>query len=88
MSEGTGEVVSSMQDRLQEKRDQEHYAEARLDSLREMLEEHGVDAVLVSNPTNIFYLTSFKGVQPQEQEVHALVRPDAGTACGDPVAVT
>ena len=85
MSEGIGEVVNSMQeDRLQEKCDQEHYAEARLDRLREMLEDHGVDAVLESNPTNFSYLTSFEGVQPLEQEVYALVRSDSGAACGDP----
>jgi Xaa-Pro aminopeptidase len=64
-----------MQEQSQGKRDQENYAEGRLGRLREMLREHDVDAVLVSNPTNIFYLTGFKGVEPQEREAYALVTP-------------
>jgi hypothetical protein len=44
--------------------------------------------MLVSNPTNIFYLTEFRGHEPQEREADALVTPDAGAACGAPVAVT
>jgi Xaa-Pro aminopeptidase len=50
--------------------------EANLGRLREMLQEHDVDAVLVSNPTNIFYLTGFRGVEPQEREAYALVTPN------------
>jgi hypothetical protein len=42
--------------------------------------------MLVSNPTNIFYLTEFRGLEPQEREAYALVTPDAGAACGDLVA--
>ena len=49
--------------------------EAKLSRLREMLQEHDVDAVLVSNPTNIFYLTGFRGLEPQEREAYALVTP-------------
>jgi Xaa-Pro aminopeptidase len=62
--------------------------EAQLGRLRQILREHDVDAVLVSNPTNSFYLTDFKGVGPQERETCALVTPDVGAACGDPVAIT
>jgi Xaa-Pro aminopeptidase len=36
--------------------------EAKLGRLREVLQEHDVDDVLVLNPTNIFYLTGFRGV--------------------------
>jgi Xaa-Pro aminopeptidase len=64
-----------MQDISQENGDQENYADGRLGRLREMLREHNVDAVLVSNPTNIFYLTGFRGLEPQEREAYALVTP-------------
>jgi Xaa-Pro aminopeptidase len=64
-----------MQDISQDNRDQENSAEASLGRLREMLQEHNVDAVLVSNPTNIFYLTGFRGLEPQEREAYALVTP-------------
>jgi Xaa-Pro aminopeptidase len=77
-----------MQDMSQDDRAQENHAEAQLGRLRQMLREHDVDAVLVSNPTNSFYLTGFRGLEPQEREAYALVTPDAGAACGDPVAVT
>ena len=60
---------------MQDNRDQENSAEAGLGRLREMLREHNVDAVLVSNPTNIFYLTGFRGLEPQEREAYALVTP-------------
>ena len=62
--------------------------EAQLGRLCEMLQEHDVDAVLVSNPTNSFYLTGSRGVEPQEREAYVLIRPGDGTICGDPVAVT
>jgi Xaa-Pro aminopeptidase len=61
--------------------------EAKLGRLREVL-QHDVDAVLVLDPTNIFYLTGFRGLEAQDREAYALVRPDAGAACDDPVAVT
>ena len=61
--------------------------EAKLSTLREMLQEHDIEAVLVSNSTNIFYLTGFRGLEPQEREAYVLVTPDAGATCGDPLAV-
>jgi Xaa-Pro aminopeptidase len=59
----------------QDDRAQENHAEAQLGRLRQMLREHDVDAVLVSNPTNSFYLTGFRGLEPQEREAYALVTP-------------
>jgi Xaa-Pro aminopeptidase len=64
-----------MQDMSQDDRAQENHAEAQLGRLRQMLREHDVDAVLVSNPTNSFYLTGFRGLEPQEREAYALVTP-------------
>jgi Xaa-Pro aminopeptidase len=65
-----------MQETPQESSPQENNAqtkyEAKLGRLRAMLQEHDVDGVLVSNPTNIFYLTGFRGLEPQEREAYAL----------------
>lgn len=37
-------------------------------TLSHLLQESNIDAMLVTNPVNIFYLTGFKGVSPTERE--------------------
>jgi len=38
------------------------------------LESNKVDSLLITNPTNIFYLTGFKGVSPTEREALLILR--------------
>ena len=37
-------------------------------NIKGLLKKEGLDALIVTNPTNIFYLTGFKGVAPTERE--------------------
>ena len=44
----------------------------RLNKLSQFLKERGVSNLLVSSPSNIFYLTGFRGLAPWEREVFLL----------------
>ena len=45
----------------------------RIIHLQKLLSQKKLDAFLVTNPSNIFYLTGFKGVSPTEKETIALI---------------
>lgn len=47
--------------------------ENHLKSVQNLIKEKGLDALIVTNPTNIFYLTSFKGLSPTEREAILIV---------------
>lgn len=44
-------------------------------ALKTILEEKALDGFIVTNPTNIFYLTGFKGFSPTERETILVLRP-------------
>ena len=46
---------------------------SRINSVQTLLKKEKADALLVTNPTNIFYLTGFKGVSPTEREAILIV---------------
>ncbi|MGB9883464.1 MAG: M24 family metallopeptidase [Microgenomates group bacterium] len=47
-----------------------------IQKIREVLTENSLDGFLVSNFYNIFYLTSFKGLAPEEREAWVLILKD------------
>lgn len=52
---------------------------ARWQNVSLALKDKGLDALIVTNPVNIFYLTSFKGVSPEEREALAVISPQKTT---------
>lgn len=48
----------------------------RLQKLQSQIKDKKADAILVTNPTNIFYLTGLKGASPREREFMLLVGVD------------
>ena len=51
----------------------------RLEAINKKLKEKNLDAVIITNPFNIFYLTGFKGVSPTEREAILIVNPTNAT---------
>lgn len=47
----------------------------RLAQFREILRQNKLDGFVVTNPTNIFYLTGFRGISPQERESILVFNP-------------
>ena len=47
--------------------------EERLKKLQKLLLQNNLDALLVTNPYNIFYLTGFIGLSPEEREATVLI---------------
>lgn len=47
--------------------------QSKLGQIKNALAEKNLDAAIVTNPTNIFYLTGFKGLSPQEREAILIV---------------
>lgn len=47
--------------------------ESRLKTIKNLIKEKRLDALIVTNPTNIFYLTGFKGLSPGEREAVLIV---------------
>ena len=47
--------------------------ENHLKSIQDLIKEKGLDALIVTNSTNIFYLTGFKGLSPTEREAVLIV---------------
>lgn len=43
-------------------------------NLKELLKGNKIDALLVTNPVNIYYLTGFKGISPTEREALLILR--------------
>ena len=52
---------------------------ARIQKLNKILIEKGLDALIVTSPTNIFYLTGFRGVSPLEREAILLIATNEST---------
>lgn len=50
--------------------------EARIQHVQDALRSQSLSGLLVTNPTNIYYLTGFSGLVPTEREVTVLVTPD------------
>lgn len=46
------------------------------DKIKKLLDENKIDALFVTNPINIFYLTGFKGVSPTEREALLVLYKD------------
>ena len=53
--------------------------QARIQKLNKILIEKGLDALIVTSPTNIFYLTGFRGVSPLEREAILLIATNEST---------
>lgn len=47
--------------------------ENRLKTIQGLIKEKNLDAAIVTNPTNIYYLTGFKGLSPQEREATVII---------------
>jgi Xaa-Pro aminopeptidase len=47
--------------------------QSRLGKIKSALAEKNLDALIVTNPTNIFYLTGFRGVSPTEREATVII---------------
>ncbi|HEX9804930.1 MAG TPA: aminopeptidase P family N-terminal domain-containing protein, partial [Candidatus Dojkabacteria bacterium] len=48
----------------------------RIKKLRELLKQKGYSAIFLTDQTNIYYLTGFRGINPIERESTALVTQD------------
>src|SRR3989344_1849828 len=48
-----------------------------LPAFKKLIKENNLDGFIVTNPINIFYLTGFKGVLPQERESILVFNPSA-----------
>lgn len=64
----------------------------RIQELQKILKEKRLDAAIVTNPVNIFYLTGFKGVIPTEREAILIFSPRLhlvqGVTLTKPVLIT
>ncbi len=47
--------------------------QSKLGQIKNALAEKNLDALIVTNPTNIFYLTGFKGLSPTEREAVLII---------------
>lgn len=47
--------------------------QSRLEKIKQVLAEKNLDALIITNQTNIFYLTGFKGLSPTEREAILIV---------------
>ena len=45
----------------------------RIEKVQDLLKQNSLDALLISNPHNIFYLTGFIGLAPEDREAFTLV---------------
>lgn len=48
-------------------------------NLKKILKEKNLDAVIITNPVNIFYLTHFRGVLPTEREAILIISSNTAT---------
>lgn len=48
---------------------------SRIQEFQKIIKSYNLDAALVTNPTNIFYLAGFKGISPQEREAILIFSP-------------
>lgn len=53
--------------------------QARSKNARESLKDKDLDALIATNPTNIYYLTGFRGVSPLEREALVVLTPKKST---------
>lgn len=52
---------------------------SRAENARRNLKDKGLDALIVTTPTNIYYLTGFRGVSPLEREALLVLTPKRST---------
>lgn len=58
---------------------------ARIEKLQEKILNAGLSAFLVTNSSNIYYLTGFRGISPEERESLLLVDREAAYLCVPPM---